>query len=158
MDQDMQESWAVHGVYPNMAFTPDQKVQRDHSFAIVDEVDSILIDEARTPLIISGPTNVSVDKYYTIDAVIPMLQNEIDYVIDEKGRAVHLSDQGVDKVEGKLGIHNLYDPQHMEILHHVNQVVEGIFVEGAVENDTNQRGLRVGPRQCGFGDNCFNKV
>ena len=108
----------------NMKFRLEDYTQRGHNFAIVDEVDSILIDEARTPLIISGPTNVSVDKYFSIDAVIPMLQNEIDYVIDEKGRAVHLTDQGVDKVEHKLGIENLYDPQNMEILHHVNQALK----------------------------------
>ncbi len=108
----------------NMKFRLDDYTQRGHNFAIVDEVDSILIDEARTPLIISGPTNDAVDKYYDIDAVIPLLQDEIDYVIDEKGRSVHPTDEGVDKIESKLGLKNLYDPENMEVLHHVNQALK----------------------------------
>ncbi|MCP4804356.1 MAG: preprotein translocase subunit SecA [Proteobacteria bacterium] len=108
----------------NMKFRAEDYTQRDHFFGIVDEVDSILIDEARTPLIISGPTNQSVDKYYVIDQVVPLLQDELDYLVDEKGRSVHLTDDGVDKVENKLGIDNLYDPHNMEILHHVNQALK----------------------------------
>ena len=108
----------------NMKFRLEDYTQRGHNFAIVDEVDSILIDEARTPLIISGPTNDAVDRYYEIDAVIPLLQNEIDYVVDEKGRSVHPTDEGVDKVESKLGLKNLYDPENMEVLHHVNQALK----------------------------------
>ncbi len=108
----------------NMKFRAEDYAQRGHRFGIVDEVDSILIDEARTPLIISGPTNEPIDKYYVIDQVVPMLQDEIDYSVDEKGRSVHLTDVGVDKVESKLGIDNLYDPHNMEILHHVNQALK----------------------------------
>jgi len=108
----------------NMKFRAEDYTQRGHNFGIVDEVDSILIDEARTPLIISGPTNDSVDKYYVIDQVVPLLQDELDYAVDEKGRSVHLTDAGVDKVEKKLGIDNLYDPHNMEILHHVNQALK----------------------------------
>ena len=108
----------------NMKFRLEDYTQRGHNFGIVDEVDSILIDEARTPLIISGPTSDAVDKYFEIDAVIPLLQDEIDYVVDEKGRSVHPTDQGVDKIESKLGINNLYEPENMETLHHVNQALK----------------------------------
>ncbi len=108
----------------NMKFRIEDYVQRGHHFAIVDEVDSILIDEARTPLIISGPVNQDVDRYYVIDGVVPLLQAEIDYLVDEKSRSVALTDEGVDKVEEKLGIGNLYDPHNMEILHHVNQALK----------------------------------
>ncbi len=108
----------------NMKFDLDQYVQRGHNFGIVDEVDSILIDEARTPLIISGPTRDPLDKYYLIDSVVPALQNEIDYIIDEKGKGVTLTDEGVDRVERKLGLDNLYDPHNMEILHKVDQALK----------------------------------
>jgi preprotein translocase subunit SecA len=108
----------------NMKFDLDQYAQRGHNFAIVDEVDSILIDEARTPLIISGPTRDPVDKYFLIDSVVPALQNEIDYIIDEKGKGVTLTDEGVDRVERKLGLDNLYDPHNMEILHKVDQALK----------------------------------
>ncbi|MBK9367313.1 MAG: preprotein translocase subunit SecA [Deltaproteobacteria bacterium] len=107
----------------NMKFRAEQYVQRGHNFAIVDEVDSILIDEARTPLIISGPVGESVEAYYLVDAVIPMLQLELDYTVDEKNRQVHLTDDGVDKLEKKLGVDNLYDPHNLEVLHHVNQAL-----------------------------------
>jgi preprotein translocase subunit SecA len=105
----------------NMKFNIADFVQRSHHYAIVDEVDSILVDEARTPLIISGPTNTSVERYYIIDGVIPLLQADIDYTVDEKSRTVNLTDSGVDRVEEKLGVDNLYDAQNMEVLHHVNQ-------------------------------------
>ncbi len=108
----------------NMKFRIEDYVQRGHNFAIVDEVDSILVDEARTPLIISGPVNQDVDRYYVIDGVVPLLQAELDYLVDEKSRSVALTDAGVDKVEEKLGIGNLYDPHNMEILHHVNQALK----------------------------------
>ncbi len=108
----------------NMKFRIEQYVQRGHNFAIVDEVDSILIDEARTPLIISGPVEQNIDRYYVIDGVIPLLQGEIDYVVDEKSRSVNLTDAGVDKVESKLGLNNLYDTHNMEILHHVRQALK----------------------------------
>ena len=108
----------------NMKFRLEDYVQRGHNFAIVDEVDSILIDEARTPLIISGPTNQDIDRYAIIDGVIPLLQAEIDYLVDEKARSVALTDAGVDRVEQRIGIDNLYDPHNMEILHHVNQALK----------------------------------
>jgi preprotein translocase subunit SecA len=96
-------------------------VQRGHHFAIVDEVDSILIDEARTPLIISGPAEESTDKYYRIDKVIPKLIQEIDYTLDEKHRTATLTEEGVSKCERLLSLGNLYDPAHMETIHHVYQ-------------------------------------
>ncbi len=107
----------------NMKYRIEEYVQRSHHFVIIDEVDSILIDEARTPLIISGPTNFPIDRYYLIDSVVPLLQLELDYSLDEKSRQVHLTDSGVDKVEAKLGVDNLYDTHNMEILHHVNQAL-----------------------------------
>src|SRR4029077_6199641 len=87
----------------------------------VDEVDSILIDEARTPLIISGPAEESTDKYYRIDKIIPKLIQEIDYTLDEKHRTATLTEEGVSKCERMLGLGNLYDPAHMELIHHVYQ-------------------------------------
>jgi preprotein translocase subunit SecA len=105
----------------NMKFSAEQMVQRGHFYGIVDEVDSILIDEARTPLIISGPMNASTELYTVIDAVIPLLQRETDYIVDEKAKSVSLTDDGITKIEDKLGVSNLYDPNNMEILHHVNQ-------------------------------------
>src|SRR5260221_1510449 len=96
-------------------------VQRGHHFAIVDEVDSILIDEARTPLIISGPAEESTDKYYRIDKIIPKLIKDIDYTLDEKHRQATLTEEGVSKCERMLGLGNLYDPAHMEMIHHVYQ-------------------------------------
>jgi preprotein translocase subunit SecA len=105
----------------NMKFDLVDCVQRGHNFGIVDEVDSILIDEARTPLIISGPAEESTDKYYRIDKIIPKLIQEIDYTIDEKHRTATLTEEGVSKCERLLGLGNLYDPQHMESIHHVYQ-------------------------------------
>ncbi|GDX78571.1 protein translocase subunit SecA [Deltaproteobacteria bacterium] len=112
----------------NMKFSIEQYVQRGHHFAIVDEVDSILIDEARTPLIISGPTDDTVDKYELIDSVIGVLQKELDFVVDEKQRQVSLTDEGVDKLEARLGIDNMYDPHNMEVLHHVNQALKAHYL------------------------------
>jgi preprotein translocase subunit SecA len=105
----------------NMKYDLGDCVQRGHHFAIVDEVDSILIDEARTPLIISGPAEESTDKYYRIDKIIPKLIQEIDYTLDEKHRTATLTEDGVSKVERLLGLGNLYDPSHMEMIHHVYQ-------------------------------------
>ena len=105
----------------NMKFDLADCVQRGHNFAVVDEVDSILIDEARTPLIISGPAEESTDKYYRIDKIIPKLIQEIDYTIDEKHRTATLTEEGVTKCEKLLALGNLYDPQHMETIHHVYQ-------------------------------------
>ncbi|HTG31487.1 MAG TPA: preprotein translocase subunit SecA [Thermoanaerobaculia bacterium] len=120
----------------NMKFELESMVQRGHHYAIVDEVDSILIDEARTPLIISGPSEESIDKYYRIDRIIPRLTKgeEIDegdgkktttgdYVVDEKAHQAALTEEGVEKVEQLLGVRNLYDPENMEIIHGVNQAL-----------------------------------
>jgi preprotein translocase SecA subunit len=108
----------------NMKFALDDYVQRELQFAIVDEVDNILIDEARTPLIISGPAEESTDKYYAIDRVIPRLQKDADFAIDEKLRSVTLTEDGVSKVERVLGVKNLYDPAEIGTLHHVNQALK----------------------------------
>jgi preprotein translocase subunit SecA len=108
----------------NMKFSLNDYVQRELHYAIVDEVDSILIDEARTPLIISGPTENNTDKYYTIDRIIPRLRAETDYDVDEKARSVALTDAGVARVEQLLQIENLYEPAHIETLHHVNQALK----------------------------------
>ena len=99
----------------NMKYDLASCVQRGHQFAIVDEVDSILIDEARTPLIISGPSEESTDKYFKIDKIIPKLIQEIDYTLDEKHRTATLTEEGVSKCERLLSLGNLYDPAHMEI-------------------------------------------
>ena len=105
----------------NMKYDLASCVQRGHQFAIVDEVDSILIDEARTPLIISGPSEESTDKYFKIDKIIPKLIQDIDYTLDEKHRTATLTEEGVSKCERLLGLGNLYDPAHMETIHHVYQ-------------------------------------
>ena len=105
----------------NMKLSLDEYVQRGLHFAIVDEVDSILIDEARTPLIISGPSEESTEKYGRINTIIPGLKREEDYTIDEKSRSVVLTERGIHSVEQRLSIDNLYNPEHIEILHHVNQ-------------------------------------
>ncbi|MGD9506169.1 MAG: preprotein translocase subunit SecA [Syntrophobacteraceae bacterium] len=107
----------------NMKFRLDDMVQRELNYAIVDEVDSILIDEARTPLIISGPAEKSTELYYRINRIIPNLREESHYSQDEKSRAVSLTEEGVAKVEGLIGVENLYDPRHMDILHHVQQAL-----------------------------------
>jgi preprotein translocase subunit SecA len=108
----------------NMKFSLDDYVQRELQFAIVDEVDNILIDEARTPLIISGPAEESTDKYYALDRVIPRLQKEVDFTIDEKLRTATLTEDGIAKVERILGVKNLYDPAEIGTLHHVNQALK----------------------------------
>ena len=116
----------------NMKFDLTTCVQRGHYFAIVDEVDSILIDEARTPLIISGPSDEATDKYKNADAIIPHLKKgeDIDgkktgdYVVDEKAHTAVLTEEGVDKAERLLGVGNLYDPSNMELLHCVEQALK----------------------------------
>jgi preprotein translocase subunit SecA len=105
----------------NMKYHINDYVQRELNYAIVDEVDSILIDEARTPLIISGPSEESTDKYYKIDKIIPRLKIESDYTIDEKAKTAILTEEGNIKVEKLLGVGNLYDPANVELVHHVNQ-------------------------------------
>jgi len=107
----------------NMKFNIEDYVQREHNFAIVDEVDSILIDEARTPLIISGASEESTDTYYVVDRVIPRLKPEEHYTIDEKMRTVALTEDGVTRVEHLLGVENLYDPRNILLLHHANQAL-----------------------------------
>src|SRR5579862_1510472 len=107
----------------NMKYDLAECVQRGHHFCIVDEVDSILIDEARTPLIISGPAEESTDKYYRIDKIIPKLIQDIDYILDEKQRTATLTEEGVSKTEKLLGLGNLYDPENLEIIHHVYQAL-----------------------------------
>ncbi|MDA2926273.1 preprotein translocase subunit SecA [Acidobacteria bacterium AH-259-G07] len=108
----------------NMKYSLEDCVQRGHRYAIVDEVDSILIDEARTPLIISGPSEESTDKYYKIDKVIPRLVREQDFKIDEKSRTVVLQESGIEKAERLLGIDNLYDPRNMDLVHHIQQALK----------------------------------
>jgi preprotein translocase SecA subunit len=126
----------------NMKFSLEEYVQRELNYAVVDEVDNILIDEARTPLIISGPAEESTDKYYLIDRIIPKLQRGAviqgdptqedraaidakgDYTVDEKSRSVTLTESGVAKVERLLGVHNLYDPRQIDTLHHVQQALK----------------------------------
>ncbi len=108
----------------NMKFDRNSLVQRALHFAIVDEVDSILIDEARTPLIISGPAEKSTQLYYQVNSIIPSLQKDIHYTIDEKARSSMLTEEGVAKAEKLLGVDNLYDPKHIELLHHVNQALK----------------------------------
>jgi len=116
----------------NMKFDLATCVQRGHYFAIVDEVDSILIDEARTPLIISGASDEATDKYYKADAIIPQLKKgeEVDgvktgeYLVDEKQHTAVLTEDGVDKAERLLGVGNLYDPSNMEMLHCVEQALK----------------------------------
>ena len=105
----------------NMKYSKQDCVQRGHHYAIVDEVDSILIDEARTPLIISGPSEESTDKYYKIDKIIPRLTRDEDYQVDEKARSVVLLEPGIEKAERALGVTNLYDPLHMDLVHHIQQ-------------------------------------
>jgi preprotein translocase subunit SecA len=107
----------------NMKFTLEDYVQREFNYAIVDEVDSILIDEARTPLIISGPSEESTDKYYKINQIIPRLKKDSDFTIEEKTRTVFLTEEGVAHVEGFLNVQNLYEPRNIEIVHHVNQAL-----------------------------------
>jgi preprotein translocase subunit SecA len=105
----------------NMKYDLKDCVQRGHHFAVVDEVDSILIDEARTPLIISGPAEESTDKYYRVDKIIPKLIPEMDYTLDEKMRTATLTEEGVSKCERLLNLGNLYDPANMDMIHHVYQ-------------------------------------
>jgi preprotein translocase subunit SecA len=107
----------------NMKYDLADCVQRGHHFGIVDEVDSILIDEARTPLIISGPAEESTEKYYRIDKIIPKLIREIDFTIDEKHRTATLTEEGVAKCERLLGLGNLYDQGNMESIHHIYQAL-----------------------------------
>ncbi|NLO89870.1 MAG: preprotein translocase subunit SecA [Clostridia bacterium] len=105
----------------NMAIHKDEIVQRELNYAIIDEVDSILIDEARTPLIISGQADKPTDLYYKIAKIIPRLKRDEDYNVDEKANVVTLTEKGIARVEQMLGVDNLYDESNMELSHHVNQ-------------------------------------
>jgi preprotein translocase subunit SecA len=107
----------------NMKFRIEELVQRDLHYAIVDEVDSILIDEARTPLIISGPAEKSTELYYRVNRIIPQIREESHYTKEEKTRSVALTEDGVARVERLLGIENLYDARNMTINHHVQQAL-----------------------------------
>jgi preprotein translocase subunit SecA len=107
----------------NMKMDMDEMVQRGHSFAIVDEVDSILIDEARTPLIISGPSDESSELYYKVNQVVPSMIRDVDFTVDEKSRTIVMTDSGVEKMEKKLQVRNLYAPEEIETLHHVEQAL-----------------------------------
>jgi preprotein translocase subunit SecA len=108
----------------NMAHHPDQLVQRELNYAIVDEVDSILVDEARTPLIISGQAEKSTDLYYTFARIVPRLKPGEDYNVDEKAHTATITEAGVAKVEKFLGVENLYDDKNIELTHHLNQALK----------------------------------
>jgi preprotein translocase subunit SecA len=108
----------------NMKFDRDSLVQPQLNFVIVDEVDSILVDEARTPLIISGPAEKSTDLYYQVNGMIPRLSGDRHYSIDEKARTATLTEDGVAKCEQLLKLDNLFDPKHIELLHHINQALK----------------------------------
>ncbi len=108
----------------NMVMHAEQMVQRELNYAIVDEVDSILVDEARTPLIISGHGDKATDLYYVFAKLVPKLKKEQDYTVDEKAHTVVLTEQGVAKVEDLLGVENLYEGDHMELTHHLNQALK----------------------------------
>jgi preprotein translocase subunit SecA len=135
-DNERKEAYAADIVYgtnnefgfdylrDNMKFYKEQLVQRELNFAIVDEVDSILIDEARTPLIISGASDESTTLYSRINSIIPMLKVERDFEIDEKAKAVTMTDDGVSRCEEILGIDNLYDPKHISFQHHIMQALK----------------------------------
>jgi preprotein translocase subunit SecA len=108
----------------NMKFDAASLVQRKLYYAIVDEVDSILVDEARTPLIISGPAEKSTQLYYQVNGIVPKLKAEVDYKIDEKARSATLTEEGVAHAEQMLSVENLYDPGNIELLHHTNQALK----------------------------------
>lgn len=108
----------------NMKFEAEDFVQREFHYAIVDEVDSILIDEARTPLIISGPGEKSAALYTQVDRLIPRLKKEAHYAVDEKARSATLTDEGVAKCEEMLKVDNLYDPKHIDLIHHIEQALK----------------------------------
>lgn len=112
----------------NMKTEIERCVQREHFYCIVDEVDSILIDEARTPLIISGPAETKKEIYLTVNTAIPGLQKDSDYIVDEKARSVVLTDDGITKMEKRLNVENLYEPKNIEYLHHVQQALKAHII------------------------------
>lgn len=107
----------------NMKFRLEDFVQRGHNYCIVDEVDSILVDEARTPLIISGPSEGNTDLYHSVNKVIPGLEKDKHFTIDEKAKTAILTDEGVQEVQKRLNVSNLFEIQNVELLHHVNQAL-----------------------------------
>jgi preprotein translocase subunit SecA len=108
----------------NMKYSAEDVTQKELNYAIVDEVDSILIDEARTPLIISGPGEKSTHQYTQANSVVPSLKRDVDYTVDEKARSVSLTDDGVAKAEKLLNVDNLFDHRNIEVLHHLNQALK----------------------------------
>ncbi len=112
----------------NMVLRAEDMVQRELHYAIVDEVDSILVDEARTPLIISGSADESTELYNRFAKIVPRLKKEEDYTIDEKGKTVAITENGVDKVERELGVDNLYDPENIGLTHHLNQALRAQYI------------------------------
>ena len=112
----------------NMKFDLKEYVQREHNFAIVDECDSILIDEARTPLIISGPAEASTDKYLTINKIVPSLKKDVHYTMEEKTKTASLTEEGNAMVEQLLKLDNLYDAHNIELLHHVYQALKAHYL------------------------------
>ena len=112
----------------NMKYSLSSCVQRELNFAIVDECDSILVDEARTPLIISGPKDRSTDKYYAIKKVIPHLKKEQHFTLEEKSKTVSITEEGNAKIEELLGIENLYDIAHIEYLHNIYQSLRAHYL------------------------------
>jgi preprotein translocase subunit SecA len=151
-DQERKKAYNAHITYgtnnefgfdylrDNMKFDRESLAQRELNFAIVDEVDSILIDEARTPLIISGPAEKSTHLYQQADTIIPAFQKEEDYTIDEEAKSAMLTEAGIAKGEKLLGVENIYDPANIEILHHLNQALKAhtLFkrdVDYIVKND-----------------------
>lgn len=139
-DQQRRDSYAADITYgtnnefgfdflrDNMKTDRARFVQRGHNYAIVDEVDSILIDEARTPLIISGPAESNLELFYKVNTAIPGLQKDADYLIDEKSRVVSLSEDGINKLEKRLRVENLYDPRNIDYLHHTQQALKAHMI------------------------------
>ena len=135
-DQERQEAYNADVTYgtnnefgfdylrDNMKFDIKDYCQRDFNFAIVDEVDSILIDEARTPLIISGPSDITTELYNQVDKIVPRFKSDTHYNLDEKSRSVSLTEDGVAQGEKLLKVENLYDPKNIEYLHHLNQALK----------------------------------
>ncbi|MFP4212929.1 MAG: preprotein translocase subunit SecA [Desulfohalobiaceae bacterium] len=135
-DQERKEAYACDVVYgtnnefgfdylrDHMKFYPDQLVQGHLHYAIVDEVDSVLIDEARTPLIISGPAQDSTALYKKINSIVPMLKKDQDFNVDEKAKSVTLTDEGVQRCEEILGLDNLFEPKNISYQHHILQALK----------------------------------
>ncbi|MCH5313857.1 MAG: preprotein translocase subunit SecA [Helicobacter sp.] len=139
-DEQRQKAYACDVVYgtnnefgfdylrDNMKYDLSQKVQREHYFAIVDEVDSILIDEARTPLIISGPVNRTLEHYQLANSVAQKLTNEVDFSIDEKNRVILLTEEGIKKAESLFKVDNLYSIENAALSHHLDQALKANYL------------------------------